>query len=61
MYEPRLLGLPMFRAASLTGAAGLSGYGFGGLTSLLVTFGVLGFLLLLVIVARFVARRTVKG
>jgi len=59
MYEPRLLGLPMFRAASLTGAVGLSGYGFGGLTSLFVTVGVLTFLLLTVIVARFVARRTV--
>ena len=59
MYEPRLLGLPTFRAASLTGAVGVSGYGFGGLTTVFVTFGVLTFLLLLVICARFVARRTV--
>ena len=59
MYEPRTIGLPGFRLASMTGAAGLSGYGFGGVTTLVITAAILLSLFLLVVLARFVARRTV--
>ena len=59
MYEPRTLGLPAFRMASMTGAAGISGYGFGGVTSVVITIAVLALLFMLVVLARFVARRTV--
>jgi hypothetical protein len=57
MYAPQTLaalGVP----GSMIGAAGLSSYGFGGVVGLVVTVTVLVFLLLMVVVARTVARRS---
>lgn len=57
MYAPQTIaafGLP----GSLVGAAGLSEYGFGGVAGILITAAVLVILLMLILVARSVARRS---
>jgi hypothetical protein len=57
MYAPQTI-VAVSLPGSIVGAAGLSQYGFGGMVGVMVTAAVLFVLLLLVLVARTVARRT---
>lgn len=57
MYAPQSIaavGLP----GSMVGVASLTEYGFGGLVGVAITFGILVLLLLLVVIARVLARRS---
>ncbi len=57
MYAPQSIAT-FGLSGSVVGVAGLSDYGFGGMAGVVITAAVLFVLLLLVVVARSLARRS---